>query len=48
MRYYNIEEINYFLKVNKKKLVLDNESRYRGELFELANEIVKKATSKLF
>ena len=47
MRYYNIEEINYFLKVNKKKLVLDNESRYRGELFELANEIIKKGDIKI-
>ena len=42
MRCYNVEEINYFLRENKKKLVLDNESRYRGQLFEVADKIVEK------
>lgn len=42
MRSYNIEEINYFLRENKRKLVLDNESRYRGQLFELAEDMVSK------
>lgn len=42
MRCYNVEEINYFLRENKRKLVLDNESRYRGQLFEVAEEIVER------
>lgn len=47
MRCYNVEEINYFLRENKKKLVLDNESRYRGQLFELADAIIKKGNIKV-
>ena len=47
MKCYNVEEINYFLKKKKKKLVLDNESRYRGQLFELADQVIEKGDVKI-
>lgn len=47
MRCYNVEEINYFLRENKRKLVLDNESRYRGQLFEVADKIVEAGDIKI-
>lgn len=47
MRCYNVEEINYFLRENKRKLVLDNESRYRGQLFEVADKVVEAGDIKI-
>lgn len=47
MHFYNIEEINYLIKQNRRKLILDNESKYRGELFELAEEVTKNSNIKM-
>lgn len=47
MHFYNIEEINYLIKQNRRKLILDNESKYRGELFELAEEVTKNSKIKM-
>ena len=39
---YSIEEVNEKIASNAKKIILDTDSQYREQLFNLANKILEK------
>lgn len=46
-KYVNIKGINKKMECNLTKFLLDNESRYRGQLFTIANKIIAKNKVKM-
>ena len=42
IKYYDIKTINKKIDTNLKKLIIDNESRYRGQLFKIADRVIKQ------
>ncbi len=47
LKYINVKNIARAHKKDLNKLILDNESRYRGQLFTLANKILAKNNVKI-
>lgn len=45
--YINVKNINKYIDRDLNKFILDNESRYRGQLFTLANKILAKNNVKI-
>ena len=41
-KFYNIKEVNTKIEENTRKLILDTESKYRSQLFALADKILHK------
>lgn len=46
-KFYNIKNINNKIKSDPRKLVLDVDSSYRGELFKVANKILSKRSNNI-
>ena len=46
-RYYDLEKINENIRTDLRKQVLDTESRYRGQLFAIADRIIAEKNVKM-
>ena len=44
---FNLKKINKNLEENARKQILDTESRYRGQLFIIADRILEKRDTKI-
>lgn len=47
IKYYDINLVNKKIETNLKKLITDNESRYRGQLFKIADKVIKQGVNMI-